>query len=849
MDTNNILQTRINNLVQPNVLKSSEKPEVLEVPEVPEVSVKDERNPYRVLDSKNYWVKMGPVITHPTKSNTTQNIEVSRVPEYKQALEEMGFPDFVNYFLFKIVDNSSNVSELLLDFLKISKLKHNTTLTPEKKLHVILKAIEYINNAPDNEKLVDNIPTKPKGPFFPKETGELDKIKNAKIDSEDKQKVMVLKSLGLNIDAAIACLNFDKLEKIEEFIRLTKSHTNLDSEDIIGIMTYEIEDIGRYQEIKNKYVETENIDQSAQSNTSKLEKYEALLATKLKLNDEQIKIYLEKKGTTICSQKFTYIPSADEWMAFIKAGFDDSDFEKIPRYKNLKRDLTKKTVRKKGGEQKCSMKYIIKAIQAEKVLSKVQIDKGTYEKIKGHTNKLDSDTSQSFNISNQGVTQSELEDLPKDFWYQTSMGCEKETYDIMQKAIGLMCSNKKDDDFKISSLVQGDVTGFLSTYDGRWEFNDSDKLDQEKAEKDVLTIYRPQDTQGNTSEVQFSVQLTQGIINGKPVLIIEEKNPPKENASKENSSKENSSKENPPNRYIAYNGAIVPVKALRTNNSEQFKAWANLLPEEQAKVLAEAANAFPFDLFDENGHCIIGQNISGKDIKNMKKDEIGEEFCELKKNNELTPQNILKLMPKDCMLSINPYIEGNELLYAVAAEWYSKDENGNEHKWQLEIHSPNLEHQKDEKWVFRLHYEDPNNTTSGDKEARANRKYFQFVDENTNIEGVNNGDETKSKGYNFNGGYKEEAAHIEIESPLKDYKLLNDIDFQKIMKNISKNLCKNFAINNIARALGLGIGENDSPEVTMRKIVDHCLHNVSDFAKYKDEILKMRAALGCYDLS
>ena len=92
----------------------------------------------------------------------------------------------------------------------------------EKKLHVILKAIEYINNAPDNEKLVDNIPTKPKESFFQKD--ELDKIKNANIDSEDKQKVMVHKSLGLNVDAAIACLNF------EEFIRLTKSHTNLDLE-------------------------------------------------------------------------------------------------------------------------------------------------------------------------------------------------------------------------------------------------------------------------------------------------------------------------------------------------------------------------------------------------------------------------------------------------------------------------------------------------------------------------------------------------------------------------------------------------------------------------------------------
>ena len=198
-------------------------------------------------------------------------------------------------------------------------------------------------------------------------------------------------------------------------------------------------------------------------------------------------------------------------------------------------------------------------------------------------------------------------------------------------------------------------------------------------------------------------------------------------------------------------------------------------------------------------------------------------------------------MPKDCMLSVNPYIEDKELLYAVVAEWFSKDENGNEHKWQLEIHSPNIKHNDDGKWVFRLHKDlgkeeetEQKDTNPETKEAGKNRRYFQFVDEGYNFEGVYAGEGC-------------EASHVPISSPFEEKDLLNNLEFQKSMRLISTKLCDNLSISSIAAELG--IKPSDPTEATMQKIVDHCLRNVSDFAKYKDDVLKMRAALGCCDLS
>ncbi len=379
------------------------------------------------------------------------------------------------------------------------------------------------------------------------------------------------------------------------------------------------------------------------------------------------------------------------------------------------------------------------------------------------------------------VTPELIEKLPEDFWYLTSMGCEKEASEIIHKAIESMLLREENNDFVLSPLRNIEIRTPLVNYSSNYSYNQNNG------------DFSLSGTQS------FSVNLSQGYISQKPLLVIKDKNSS--------------------NQYISYNGAIAQVKEINEHDSEQFRIWGNLSPQKQSKILSKAADEFIFNIFDEEGNCIIGQNSPKFNTKEKTDSEIeqyyAQKLLELKNRNELTPQNILKLMPKNCMLTISPYIQGGNILYAIVTEWFSK--NGN--RWQMEIHSQDLKYNNDEKWIFRLHKA----TNDG------NKHYFKFA-ENEN-------------GYDFNGEFNGEDAHIKINTPLEDNNLLNNVAFQAIITLISAKLCKDFAINKVAEKIGVTVEENNS-FATMGNIVKHCLKNVKDFANNKDQITKMRVALG-----
>lgn len=386
-----------------------------------------------------------------------------------------------------------------------------------------------------------------------------------------------------------------------------------------------------------------------------------------------------------------------------------------------------------------------------------------------------------------------LERLPEDFWYKITMGCEKEAHDIIQKAIFelLLIQENKESSFKLSPVrtLKMQLQKAGQGYNSICYIKGKDyTLDQ----NGNFELKQAQTT-------PFKINLQQGLIYDKSVLVINDL------ASS--------------NRYVSYNGAIAKVTAPTKHDCKQFEKWGNLLPEIQGKILAQAATEFVFNLFDEEGNCILGTdeyNIKDKTDKQISQ-YYSDKFLELKTENKLTAQNILKLVPQDCMLSINPYVTDGQILFSIVAEWYSKENS----KWQLEVHSQDInwvDTQDSTKWILRLH-----------KNKNNEYKCFQFqADGSCNFDG------------NFSGENSKDS-HIKIPSPINDV-LLNNVEFQNIIKQISSQLHKSQEISTIAKTLG--IPTDNDPNNTIQNIINHCLKNPIDFARYKDLIIKLRANLG-----
>lgn len=374
------------------------------------------------------------------------------------------------------------------------------------------------------------------------------------------------------------------------------------------------------------------------------------------------------------------------------------------------------------------------------------------------------------------VTFEVIENLPDDFWLQVSMGCDKENYEVISKAMQLALLFQKTKDATQALRIIDDET-----------------IKKAIGDNDLKVL-----------KENYDVNISKMNVLEKTCLLIEDTDKSKQ--------------------YIAYNGILANVQELQKVDSKQFESWCNLSAKKQAPILAKAAEAFVFNLFDENENCIIGQNSLDFKPKEKTDEETekfyGKKILELNKNNKLTAQNILKLIPKDCMLTISPYINDDNLLTAIVAEWYSKEGN----RWQLEIHSQDLNFNDSDKWVFRLHKQIPNPNNS----SEIVRNYFQFNDNN--------------EGYDFNGEYLAEDSHIKIINPLENDNLLKEGRFQKIVKSLSSFFNDNDEIIGILAVLGLTNTNNLNENI--KNIVDKLRKTPKELIRFRSQYNKYAKRIG-----
>ena len=178
------------------------------------------------------------------------------------------------------------------------------------------------------------------------------------------------------------------------------------------------------------------------------------------------------------------------------------------------------------------------------------------------------------------------------------------------------------------------------------------------------------------------------------------------------------------------------------------------------------------------------------------------------------------------MLSINPYINDGNLLYSIVAEWISKDNN----RWQLEVHSQDLKHSTDEKWICRLGKKYPGPDRSLDR-------YLRLYPSSYDFDGTFSGEESRD-------------AHIKIPTPLEENDLLNNVNFQIIMRQLSSFITEENIIKKIADALGLSkstlIGEEIKKNSTLmgQEIIKHCVRDLRSLVIHKKEVSKIGNKLG-----
>lgn len=388
------------------------------------------------------------------------------------------------------------------------------------------------------------------------------------------------------------------------------------------------------------------------------------------------------------------------------------------------------------------------------------------------------------NTNLTSVTQEILEKLPKDFWYTTTMGCEKEDSETFREAMTFLLSLQPEDYNALETInpktLKNAIQGIYNTND--YTFNNG-----------IFKLF---------GENGFEAKMRQKVINNKTCLLIKD--------------------ENSENQYVACNGATAKVKPLEERDSKQFETWGNLLARKQGAILAEAAESFVFNVFDESGNCIIGQEAPISNINETSDADIESIYATLllglQQNEQLTTQNILKIMPKDCMLSINPYINEGNILYSIVAEWISKDN----HRWQLEVHSQDLKHSTDEKWICRLGKKYQESDGSLDR-------YLRLYPSSYDFDGTFSGEESRD-------------AHIKIPTPLEENDLLNNVNFQIIMRKLSSSIAEKNILKNIADALGLSFNKNST--LMGHEIIKHCVRNLRSLVIYKKEVSKIGNKLG-----
>ena len=230
--------------------------------------------------------------------------------------------------------------------------------------------------------------------------------------------------------------------------------------------------------------------------------------------------------------------------------------------------------------------------------------------------------------------------------------------------------------------------------------------------------------------------------------------------------------------YIAYNGMIIENKEQRNVDlTMQFLQDYKVHNEEQATVYSKLVNIFPIDITDKNGNCIIG---SAFNPSSTQKDYefIANQLDTLIQNNELSAESILKLIPRYALLSISP-ISNDKINFSISAEW--KSEDGSDIKFR--IHSANedfpiiVNDKPTGNWIFRFSCKEPDNNPDNNSEDNT---YYEPKGTTARRNSAN------AFVGNFAGDGSEDS-HVSLQIQ-PNQGLLNDFTFQKVIKEISRNI-------------------------------------------------------------
>jgi hypothetical protein len=399
-------------------------------------------------------------------------------------------------------------------------------------------------------------------------------------------------------------------------------------------------------------------------------------------------------------------------------------------------------------------------------------------------------------MSVSSITPDILEQIPENMWYIMQTGTGKETHDVIQNAIKLMMEFSEDLP-QLTKIEADEIDDILS----QDYFYDGENLKSQKN--------------------NFSLNLQKLMVYDKPVLIINDNNSV--------------------TSFVSFDGAIARIAPPVICNYEELqkdmKPHCNLAPEKQAPVLARAIKEFVFNITDENGNCIISngiKNIAEPVILSDKTDDETKKYYldllkKLKDDNKFNAGNILKIFPKDSVLSINPYTtkNGGNMLYSISAEWRSK----NDTRWQMRIHSTDLSTENaNSDWDIRLGYELTNSAPNQQKTF-----YLRY---------------DKDKGiFDFNGTYKGKDSHIKINSPVDDGSLLNNTEFQKVIRNISSKLYETKKVDNICKkySLPVNIGYRNTSE-KINAVIEDAMKNPFHYYEYEEDIDNYRKSFGLLNL-